>query len=199
MLPGVGLTEMMLLVILGLVVVGPKDLPLMMRKFGKFTGKVRSLAFEFRQSFDELGRQAELEELRKEVADLKKTTGLADLDKEVGEETRKMQREMSDALSDTANEMGKGNPDKAPEKVNATTGVAAGGLDLDALAEETSTAAEAPPVADAALGETGEPDEENRIGGADAEAAEVAAKAADEKAAAKSAAKAPKTKQDTPA
>lgn len=195
MLPGVGLTEMMLLVILGLVVVGPKDLPLMMRKFGRFTGKVRSMAFEFRQSFDELGRQAELQELRKEVADLKKTTGLADLDKDVTEETRKMQREMSDALSDTANEMGKGEAEanaegegKAAAATAPATGVAAGGLDLDALADETSAAADAPPVADAALGETGE---DNRIGGADAEAAEIAAKADDTKAA--------KSKQDTPA
>lgn len=188
MLPGVGLTEMILLVVLGLVVVGPKDLPLMMRKFGKFTGKVRSLAFEFRQSFDELGRQAELEELRKEVADLKKSTGLADLDKDMTEETRKMQREMSDALSDTHKEMGKGEADKPAEKANATTGVAAGGLDLDALADETS-GAEAPPVADADLGETGA---ENRIGGADAEAAQIAAEAEDAKAKSKA-------KQDTPA
>ncbi len=168
MLPGVGLTEMMLLVILGLVIVGPKDLPLMMRKFGRFTGKVRSMAFEFRQSFEELGRQAELEELRKEVADLKKTTGLEDLDKEVNEESRKMQREMSDALSDTAKEMGK-----------------------DEAAAEKLAGPEAEPVADAELGETGEA---NRIGGADAEAAEIAAEAEDAKAAAKS-----KAKQDTPA
>lgn len=160
MLPGVGLTEMLLLVIIGLVVVGPKDLPLMMRKVGKFTGKVRSLAFEFRQSFDELGRQAELEELRKEVADLKKTTGLADFDKEVTEETRKMQREMSDALSDSANEMGKVQREAEAEKLAAP---------------------------DAELGESGA---ENRIGGADAEAAEIAADAADARA---------KAKQDTPA
>ena len=173
MLPGVGLTEMLLLVIIGIVVVGPKDLPLMMRKIGKFTGKVRSLAFEFRQSFDELGRQAELEELRKEVADLKKTTGLADFDKDMNEEARKMEREMSDALSDTANEMGKG-----AAKVEGAA--AAGKL----AAPDTGADA---PAADAELGESGA---ENRIGGADAEAAEIAADAADAKA---------KAKQDTPA
>lgn len=171
MLPGVGLTEMILLVVLGLVVVGPKDLPLMMRKFGKFTGKVRSLAFEFRQSFDELGRQAELEELRKEVADLKKSTGLAELDKDMSEETRKMQREMSDALSDTHKEMG-----KVEGEANKSV-------------EDASAGAEAPPVADADLGETGA---ENRIGGADAEAASIAAEAEDAKAKSKA-------KQDTPA
>jgi sec-independent protein translocase protein TatB len=87
MMPGIGFTEMILLVVVAIVVIGPKDLPLMMRKFGKFTGKMRAMAFEFQQGLDELGRQAELEELRKEVADLKKHTGLDELHKDM-EETR---------------------------------------------------------------------------------------------------------------
>ncbi len=87
MMPGIGFTEMILLVVVAIVVIGPKDLPLMMRKFGKFTGKMRAMAFEFQQGLDELGRQAELEELRKEVADLKKHTGLDELHKDI-EETR---------------------------------------------------------------------------------------------------------------
>ena len=87
MMPGIGFTEMILLVVVAIVVIGPKDLPLMMRKFGKFTGKMRAMAFEFQQGLDELGRQAELEELRKEVADLKRHTGLDELHKDI-EETR---------------------------------------------------------------------------------------------------------------
>ncbi len=82
MIPQIGFSEMLLLGILALVVVGPKDLPLMMRKFGRFTGKLRMMAFEFRQSFDELGRQAELDELRKEVEALKKESGIEDMQKE---------------------------------------------------------------------------------------------------------------------
>ena len=39
----------------------------MLRRFGKFVGKMRAMAQEFRSSFDELARQSELEELRKEV------------------------------------------------------------------------------------------------------------------------------------
>ena len=59
MMPGVGFEEMILLVVMAIIVVGPKDLPLMMRKFGRFTGKMRAMAFEFKQGIDELGRQAE--------------------------------------------------------------------------------------------------------------------------------------------
>lgn len=101
MMPGIGFTEMILLVVISLVVIGPKDLPLMMRKFGKFTGQMRALAFEFRQGIDELGRQAELEELRKEVASLKASTGVDELQKELADDQRALRSEIEGATGDT--------------------------------------------------------------------------------------------------
>jgi sec-independent protein translocase protein TatB len=59
--------EILIIGALALIFVGPKDLPIMMRKVGQFVGKMRGMAAEFRASFDELARQSELEELRKEV------------------------------------------------------------------------------------------------------------------------------------
>ena len=59
--------ELLIIGALALIVVGPKDLPILMRKVGQFVGKMRAMANEFRASFDELARQSELEELRKEV------------------------------------------------------------------------------------------------------------------------------------
>jgi sec-independent protein translocase protein TatB len=67
MLPEAGATELIFLAIVALIVVGPKDLPVLLRKVGQFTAKMRGLAAEFRSSFDELARQSELDELRKEV------------------------------------------------------------------------------------------------------------------------------------
>lgn len=64
---GIGFTELMLIAVIALVVVGPKDLPLLMRRVGQFTGRMRAMAAEFRSSFDEMARQSELDELRKEV------------------------------------------------------------------------------------------------------------------------------------
>jgi len=100
MMPGVGFEEMILLVIVAIVVVGPKDLPLMMRKFGRFTGKMRAMAFEFKQGFDELGRQAELEELRKEVADLKKATGLDEIRRDLEQDKANLERDVASAMND---------------------------------------------------------------------------------------------------
>ena len=67
MLPQAGATEFIFLALIALIVVGPKDLPVLMRKVGQWVGKMRGLAAEFRSSFDELARQSELDELRKEV------------------------------------------------------------------------------------------------------------------------------------
>lgn len=72
MLPQFGLTEFMLLAAIALIVVGPKDLPVMMRRLGQFVAKGRSMANEFRSAFDDIAKQAELDELRAEIESLRK-------------------------------------------------------------------------------------------------------------------------------
>jgi sec-independent protein translocase protein TatB len=67
MLPEIGATEMLVIAAVALIVVGPKDLPLLMRRIGQFVAKLRGMASEFRASFDEMARQSELDDLRKEV------------------------------------------------------------------------------------------------------------------------------------
>lgn len=79
MLPSLGFNEIIVLGILALMVVGPKDLPLLFRKLGQWTAKLRGMAQEFRTGFDELARQAELDELKREVDALRKTTSLHDI------------------------------------------------------------------------------------------------------------------------
>ena len=67
MLPDIGGTELLVIAAVALIVVGPKDLPVLLRKLGQFVGRIRGMANEFRASFDEMARQSELDELRKEV------------------------------------------------------------------------------------------------------------------------------------
>ena len=72
MLPGIGFSELLLLGLAALIIVGPKDLPMMMRRVGQFVGKGRAMAREFQAAFEDIARQSELDELRKEIEDLKK-------------------------------------------------------------------------------------------------------------------------------
>ena len=83
MLPSLGFNEILILGILALVVVGPKDLPLLFRKLGKWTAKLRGMAQEFRTGFDELARQAELDELKREVEALRRTTSLQEVTRDL--------------------------------------------------------------------------------------------------------------------
>src|SRR4029077_12131208 len=62
----IGWTELLIIAIVAIVVVGPKDLPRLMRTFGHYARKLR-LANEFKQQVDEAMREAELVEVRKAV------------------------------------------------------------------------------------------------------------------------------------
>ena len=73
--PGIGGLEYLVIGIVALVVVGPERLPGMLRQLGKMVAKARGMANEFRSSFDEMARQSELDELRKEVQALRDGTG----------------------------------------------------------------------------------------------------------------------------
>jgi sec-independent protein translocase protein TatB len=72
MLPDIGGSEILVIAIVALIVVGPKDLPVLLKKLGQFMAKLRGMASEFRASFDEMARQSELDELRKEVEAMRK-------------------------------------------------------------------------------------------------------------------------------
>ena len=65
--PEIGTSEVLIIAAIALIVVGPKDLPVLLRKLGQFVGRMRSMAADFRASFDDMARQSELDELRKEV------------------------------------------------------------------------------------------------------------------------------------
>jgi sec-independent protein translocase protein TatB len=58
-------SEFLLVMLVALLVIGPKDLPKVLRVVGKWVGKARGVAAQFRSGFDEMVRQSELEELEK--------------------------------------------------------------------------------------------------------------------------------------
>ena len=59
-------SKLLILAVVALIVVGPKDLPILLRTLGKYLGVIRRHAAEFRGQFDEAMREAELDGLKKE-------------------------------------------------------------------------------------------------------------------------------------
>jgi len=68
----IGWTELLVIAVVLIVVVGPKDLPPMLRAFGKMTQRARKVAGEFRAQFDEALREAELDDVRQTISDAQK-------------------------------------------------------------------------------------------------------------------------------
>ena len=64
-------SKLLILGIVALLVVGPKDLPMLLRTIGKYVGIIRKQATEFRAQFDEAMRDTELDQIRKDVAAIK--------------------------------------------------------------------------------------------------------------------------------
>ncbi len=127
MLPQFGFSELLFLVMVALIILGPKDLSLTMRKLGQFVARGRSMANEFRSAFDDIARQAELDDLRKEIEDLKKdnavTEAIDDLksvEKDINESVMREERAMKDELNKTPPEASEASPE-APETPAATT------------------------------------------------------------------------------
>src|SRR5687768_17117432 len=61
----IGYSELLLIAVVALIVIGPKDLPNVMRTVGKWVGKARGMARHFRSGIDTMMREAELEEMEK--------------------------------------------------------------------------------------------------------------------------------------
>ncbi len=60
-------SEIAVIAVVALVVIGPKDLPKVLRTVGTWVGKARAIAREFQSSLDQMIREAELEEVRQQV------------------------------------------------------------------------------------------------------------------------------------
>ncbi len=63
----IGWSEMAVIMLVALIVIGPKDLPKVARTIGRWTGRARALARDFQRSIDDMAREAELDEIKKSI------------------------------------------------------------------------------------------------------------------------------------
>ena len=68
----VGWSELMVIAVVAIVVIGPKDLPRVMRLVGRWSGKLKRMARDFQGQFNEALREAELDDVRKDIVDIGK-------------------------------------------------------------------------------------------------------------------------------
>jgi sec-independent protein translocase protein TatB len=63
----IGWSELLVIAVVAIVVVGPKELPKLMRGFGHYAGKLRRAAAEFQRQFEDAMREAEIDEVKKAI------------------------------------------------------------------------------------------------------------------------------------
>jgi sec-independent protein translocase protein TatB len=100
LMPQFGFFELVVVAVIALVVVGPKDLPRLMRMAGKMMAQARKLGAEFMGAFNQMAREAEMEEMRQEIEALKKDNVFADAKKTFDEAVRPLEEAVRDEAAE---------------------------------------------------------------------------------------------------
>ena len=135
----IGWSELLIIAIVMIVVVGPKDLPKMLRAFGKATARMRATANEFKQQFDEALKEAELEDVKNIIDETRKLDPRSKIT-QVFDPIRSAGDDLRAGLQSTTS-MSPATPEKVAE---VTTPVDAGGAPVPPAVEPTAEKAVAP-------------------------------------------------------
>lgn len=96
LLPGIGFFEIVVVAVIALVVVGPKDLPRLMRLAGRLVGQAKRMASEFSAAFNQMARETEMEEMRREIDALKRTNVLTETKRSIEEAVRPVEKSLAE-------------------------------------------------------------------------------------------------------
>lgn len=98
MIPQFGFAEIVVLALLAIIVVGPKDLPKLMRSMGQFMAKIRGMGQEFKDAFEDMGADDEIAAMRREIEELKNLGKLENLaDGNLADEMRQLDTDIREA------------------------------------------------------------------------------------------------------
>lgn len=113
----IGGTELLVIALVLILVVGPKDLPRVLRTIGQFMGKMRGMTREFQKSIDDMAREADVADMRKELKSVSDTVSGSVTDSDV---TKKVENTIdSTGLLRDAMKEDYGLSDEAAEKAAA--------------------------------------------------------------------------------
>jgi sec-independent protein translocase protein TatB len=106
-------SKLLILGIVALLVIGPKDLPALLRTIGKYVGIIKRQAAEFRAQFDEAMRESELSELKKSVESIQQETEAS-----MREATSSVEKQLADARQSVDGVMEEAKPAADPIAFN---------------------------------------------------------------------------------
>jgi sec-independent protein translocase protein TatB len=84
----IGWSELLVVAVVAIIFIGPRELIPMLRAFGKYAGKLKRMASEFQSQFNEALREVELDQIAKEVEEIRKISPVGDIEKELEAEMK---------------------------------------------------------------------------------------------------------------
>lgn len=150
----IGWTELLVIAVVAIIVVGPKDLPRMLRSLGQYAGKLRRTANEFRSQFDEALRDSEFDELKSSVEGVSNLNPLNEIREAVTDSLDPLKKTAEDIKSGIERDDG-----KAPDATTDATEAAKPDTDTwtDDGVEDSSDTAEVQNPADQHVASSDEP------------------------------------------
>jgi sec-independent protein translocase protein TatB len=144
----IGWSEMMVILVVALIVIGPKDLPRVARNVGRWVGKARAMAREFQNQLEDMAREAELDKVKQEIEKAGRTDVKRTIEKAVDPKG-----ELGRAFDPSAENGAKAATSKPPEEAPATAAKtpaparkpAIGKEPAESASARSNGAAEAPP------------------------------------------------------
>lgn len=113
-----GWSEMLVIAVVMIVVVGPKDLPKMLRTIGRMTTKMRGMANDFQKQFNEALKEAELDDIKKSVDSLRGLNPTAEIRKQLNP-FEKAASDVKSSINDAGKLKATPVPEVAPESADA--------------------------------------------------------------------------------
>ena len=147
---GIDSSELLLIAIVALVVIGPKELPGLLRTWGKWMAQMRGMASEFRGHVDEMIRQSELDDVKKQLTAATGGVDLTNLDptqqikQHIEEGVAEGEKALAEAKSGADNVLAE--PESAPQIAAEPAPAAVETTAQPAAIEPPPAVAEAPPV-----------------------------------------------------
>ena len=156
---GIDSPELLVIAVVALVVIGPKELPGMLRSWGKWMAQMRGMASEFRGHVDEMVRQADLDDVKKQL------TGSQSLDLQALDPTREIKSALQEGMAEGEKAMAEAKasydnplaePESAPQ-IAAEPQPALESVSATPIASTEATPAMAPVAAETAVSEAPAP------------------------------------------
>jgi sec-independent protein translocase protein TatB len=149
---GIDSSEFLLIAIVALVVIGPKELPGLLRTWGKWMAQMRGMASEFRGHVDEMVRQSDLDEVKKQL------TASSGLDLQSLDPTKEIRSHIEAGMAEGEKAIAEGKnvfdnplaePESAPQIAVETPPETSPEIAAETTAETAPTEPETPAVATA--------------------------------------------------